>query len=183
MDSKPSKYTGTAIALHWIVAVLIMVNLAFGLYVSGLDVSPQKLRYISWHKWIGVTVLLLAAGRLAWRLRHRAPALPEAMPHWEKIAAHASHGLLYALFFSAPLTGWLYSSAAGFQTVYLGLVPIPDLLQKDRELAGVLKLVHKSVNYTMAALIAVHAAAAIKHHVRDRDDVLTRMLPFLRKPA
>lgn len=177
------RYTRTAIALHWIVAVLIITNLAFGLYVSGLVVSPQKLRYISWHKWVGVTILLLAAVRLAWRLRHGAPALPEAMPRWEKIAANASHVLLYALFFSAPLTGWLYSSAAGFQTVYLGLVPIPDLLQKDRELAAVLKLVHKSVVYTMAALIVVHAAAAIKHHVRDRDDVLQRMLPFLRRPA
>ena len=183
MDPQLSTYTRTAIALHWIVAVLIIVNLAFGLYVSGLAVSPQKLRYISWHKWVGVTILLLAAVRLAWRLRHAAPALPEAMPRWERIAANASHVLLYVLFFSAPLTGWLYSSAAGFPTVYLGLVPIPDLLQKDRELAGVLRLVHKSVVYTMAALIVVHAAAAIKHHVRDRDDVLQRMLPFLRRPA
>lgn len=181
MDLTHSHYTRTAIALHWIVAVLIIGNLAFGLYVSGLAVSPQRLRYISWHKWVGVTILLLAAARLAWRLHRPAPGLPEAMPRWEKIAARASHVLLYVLFFSAPLTGWLYSSAAGFQTVYLGVVPIPDLLEKNRELADVLKLVHKGVNYTMAGLIVLHAAAAIKHHVHDRDDVLVRMLPFLRR--
>lgn len=181
MDPTHSQYTRTAIALHWIVAVLILGNLAFGLYVSGLEITPRKLRYISWHKWVGVTILLLAAARLAWRLRHPAPALPEAMPRWERIAARASHVLMYVLFFSAPLTGWLYSSAAGFQTVYLGLVPIPDLLEKDRELADVLRMVHKGVNYTMAGLIVVHAAAAIKHHVHDRDDVLVRMLPFLRR--
>jgi cytochrome b561 len=176
-------YTGPAIALHWIVALLILANLAFGLYVSGLAVSPAKLRYISWHKWVGVTVFILAAARLAWRLRHPAPALPLTMPGWEVRAARASHLLLYVLFFSAPLTGWLYSSAAGFQTVYLGMLPIPDLLPKDRVTADVLKVVHRWVNYTMAGMIALHAAAAIKHHVHDRDDVLVRMLPFLKRPA
>jgi cytochrome b561 len=177
------RYTGTAIALHWIAALLILANLAFGLYVSGLAVSPAKLRFISWHKWIGVTVFILAATRLAWRLRHPAPVLPLTMPDWEKRAAQASHVLLYVLFFSAPLTGWLYSSAAGFQTVYLGMIPIPDLLSKDREVADVLKVVHRWINYSMAGLIVVHTAAAIKHHVHDRDDVLVRMIPFLKRAA
>ena len=177
------RYTGTAIALHWIAALFILANLAFGLYVSGLAVSPAKLRYISWHKWIGVTIFILAATRLAWRLRHPAPALPSTMPDWERRAAQASHLLLYALFFSAPLTGWLYSSAAGFQTVYLGMLPIPDLLSRNRELADILKVVHRWINYSMAGLIVVHAAAAIKHHVHDRDDVLVRMIPFLKRPT
>jgi cytochrome b561 len=175
------RYTPAAIALHWIVAVLIIGNLCFGLYLVGLPLSPQKLRLFSYHKWVGVTILILAAARLAWRLRHPPPPLPETMPQWEKRAANASHALLYVLFFSAPISGWLMSSALGFQTVYLGVLPIPDLLQKNRELGDALKVVHRSINYTMAALIVVHAAAAIKHHVRDRDDVLVRMLPFLRR--
>lgn len=181
MDPSPLRYGGTAIALHWIVAVLIVGNLAFGLYVSSLDISPAKLRYISWHKWVGVTVFLLAAARLAWRLGHPAPPLPDSMPAWERRAATAAHALLYVLFFAAPLTGWLFSSAAGFQVVYLGLLPIPDLLEKNRELADVLKPLHKWINYSMAALVALHAAAALKHHLLDRDDVLVRMLPFLRR--
>lgn len=183
MDLPGKRYTPAAIALHWIVAALIIGNLCFGLYTVGLPLSPRKLQFFSYHKWIGVTVLLLAAARLAWRLRHPPPPLPDAMPAWEKRAANASHLLLYALFFSAPISGWLMSSALGFQTVYLGVVPIPDLLQKNRELGDALKIVHKSINYSMAALIVVHAAAAIKHHFHDRDDVLARMLPFLRKPA
>jgi len=183
MDYTSPQYTRTAVALHWIVALLIIGNLAFGLYVSDLSVSPAKLRYISWHKWVGVTVFILVAARLAWRLRHPAPALPPTMPAWEKRAAHASHALLYVLFFAAPLTGWTYSSAAGFQTVYLGMLPIPDLLEKNRELADTLKVAHRWINYSMAALIAVHATAAIKHHVHDRDDVLVRMLPFLKRPT
>ena len=177
----PHRYGPVAIALHWIVAALILFNLAYGLYLVGLPLSPQKLRYFSYHKWVGVTVLLLAAARLLWRLTHRAPALPAAMPPWERRAAKASHALLYVLFFAAPLSGWLFSSASGFQTVYLGVLPIPDLLAKNRELADVLKVTHRWINYTMAALIALHAAAALKHHFIDRDDVLVRMLPRFRK--
>lgn len=171
------RYTPAAIALHWIVAALIIANLALGLYTVGLPLSPQKLRFFSFHKWIGLTVFLLAAGRLLWRLGHAAPALPASMPRWERVAARSTHALLYALFFAAPLTGWLFSSASGFQTVYLGVLPIPDLLAKDKALADALKLAHKSINYTMAAVILLHAAAALKHHFVDKDDVLRRMLP------
>jgi cytochrome b561 len=171
------RYTAPAIALHWLVAALIVANLALGLYTVDLPLSPQKLRFFSFHKWIGVTIFMLAAARLLWRLFHAAPALPESMPAWERRASKVSHALLYFLFFAAPLTGWLFSSASGFQTVYLWLVPIPDLLSKDKALADALRLAHKSINYTMAAVIVVHAAAALKHHFIDKDDVLRRMLP------
>lgn len=181
MDSTGKvEYTGTAIALHWIAGALIAGNLAFGLYMVDLPLSPAKLKYYSWHKWAGVTIFLLSAARLVWRITHAAPALPATMPAWQRAAANASHHLLYALFFAAPLTGWLFSSAAGFQTVYFGVLPIPDLLAKDPALADTLKLAHRFVNYSLAALVTVHAAAAIKHHVVDGDDVLARMLPFLK---
>jgi len=171
------RYTPAAIALHWIVALLILANLALGLYTVDLPLSPAKLRNFSYHKWIGVTVFMLAAARLLWRLGHAPPALPAAMPAWERRTAGFTHALLYFLFFAAPITGWLFSSAAGFQTVYLGVVPIPDLLSKDKALADALKLAHKSINYTLAAVIVLHAAAALKHHFIDKDDVLRRMLP------
>ena len=176
------RYTPAAIALHWIVALLILANLALGLYTVDLPLSPAKLRNFSYHKWIGVTVFMLAAARLLWRLGHRPPALPAAMPPWERLTAAFTHALLYFLFFAAPLTGWLFSSAAGFQTVYLGVVPIPDLLSKNKEVADVIKAMHRWINYTMAAVIVVHAAAALKHHFIDRDDVLRRILPAPRTP-
>lgn len=182
MIDATSRYTRTAIALHWVVAALILFNLAFGLYTVNLPLSPQKLKFFSFHKWIGVTVFVLVAARLLWRLAHPAPALPATMKPWELKAARASHVMLYVLFFAAPLSGWLFSSAAGFQTVYLGVLPIPDLLSKNKEVADVLKIAHHWINYTLAALIALHAAAAVKHHVVDRDDVLVRMLPFLKVP-
>jgi cytochrome b561 len=163
----PRRYGPVAIALHWIAAALILANLAFGLYLVGLPLSPQKLKYFSYHKWIGVTVFWLSAARLLWRLSHPAPPWPATMPRWEQRAAHFSHATLYVLFFAAPLSGWLFSSASGFQTVYLGLLPIPDLLAKNKEV----------INYTLAAMILLHAAAALKHHFLDRDEVLVRMLP------
>ncbi len=173
-------YSRTAIGLHWVAALLIIGNLAFGLTMVDLPLSPAKLRYYSWHKWAGVTIFLLSALRLLWRLAHPAPALPSSMPAWQRMAANASHHVLYLLFFAAPLSGWLFSSAAGFQTVYFGVLPLPDLLAKNKELADLLKLVHRFANYTLAALVVVHVAAAVKHHVVDRDDVLARMLPLLK---
>ncbi len=176
-----TRYTFAAIALHWIVAALIVANLAFGLYTVNLPLSPQKLKLFSYHKWIGMTVLLLAAARLLWRATHAPPALPESMKPWEKRAAHAAHVALYVLFFAAPLSGWLFSSATGFQTVYLGVLPIPDLLAKNKEVADILKVAHHWINYAMAAVIVLHAGAALKHHLIDRDEVLARMLPFLHR--
>jgi cytochrome b561 len=173
---KPAEgYTRTAIVLHWLLAALIVGNLAFGLSIVDLPVSPRKLRWFSWHKWLGVTVFALSALRLAWRLFHPPPPLPATMRPWERSAAHLSHGLLYVLFLAAPLTGWLFSSAAGFQTVYLGMFPIPDALPKDKSLAEALKLAHHAVNYALIAAIGVHVVAAFKHHLLDRDAVLVRM--------
>lgn len=180
--AEAARYTPTAIALHWLVALLVLANLAFGLYLVGLPLSPQKLRYFSWHKWIGVTVFVLATARVLWRLRHAPPELPASMPRWERRLANASHAMLYVLLFAAPLSGWLFSSAAGFQTVYLGVLPIPDLLAKNREVADVLRIVHHWVNYTMAAIVTLHVAAALKHRMVDRDQVLARMLPAARRP-
>jgi cytochrome b561 len=177
MNASSDRYTPAAIALHWLVAVLIVANLGLGLYTVDLPLSPQKLRLFSFHKWIGVTVFLLAAARLLWRLGRPAPVLPASMAPWERRAARGAHALLYVLFFAAPLTGWLFSSAAGFQTVYLGVIPIPDLLAKDKALADALKLAHKSINYALAAVVVLHTAAALKHHFIDKDDVLRRMLP------
>lgn len=179
-STSPAEYTRTAIGLHWIAAVLILGNLAFGLYMVDLPLSPAKLRYYSWHKWAGVTIFLLSALRMLWRLRQPAPALPAAMPDWQRKVAASSHHVLYVFFFAAPLSGWLFSSAAGFPTVYFGVLQLPDLVGKNPELADVLKVIHRVANYALAALVVLHVVAAVKHHLVDRDEVLARMLPFLK---
>jgi cytochrome b561 len=115
--------------------------------------------------------------RLLWRLTHRPPALPASMPKLMQFAAHAGHLLLYVLMIAIPLSGWLMSSAKGFQTVYFGVLPIPDLLDKNKEIGDLLALVHKSLNLLFVAVLAGHIGAALKHHFIDKDDILTRMLP------
>jgi cytochrome b561 len=174
------RYSLPAIGLHWIIFALVFCGWALGTYVSELPFSPEKLRYISWHKWIGVTVFMLAVARLAWRIYRPAPPLPESMPAWQRRAASTVHAALYVLLIVIPLTGWLFSSAAGVPTVWLGIVQLPDLLQKDKALADALRLVHVSLNWTLLVLVIGHAAYALKHHFVDRDEVLARMMPAVR---
>ncbi len=170
-------YTKTAKALHWLMAILLFGLLALGFYMHDLPLSPEKLKLYSWHKWAGVTAFLLVAFRLLWRLAHRPPALPDSMPKLMQFAAHAGHLMLYVLMIAIPLTGWLMSSAKGFQTVYFCLLPIPDLLEKNKEIGDLLALMHKSLNLLFVAVLAGHIGAALKHHFIDKDDILTRMLP------
>ncbi|OIP17347.1 MAG: cytochrome b [Betaproteobacteria bacterium CG2_30_59_46] len=173
-----ARYTETAISLHWLVAFLIFAAFPLGLIMSGLALSPLKLELVSYHKWLGVTVFLVAVARLAWRATHTPPPLPTAMPAWERTAAHGLHHLLYVLLFAIPLSGWLMSSAKGFQTVYFGVLPLPDLIGKDKALGDVLREVHRLLNDGMLGLVVAHVGAALKHHFIDRDDILARMLPF-----
>jgi cytochrome b561 len=104
------------------------------------------------------------------------------MPSWEKWGAMISHATLYGLTLAVPVTGWLFSSAKGFKTVWFGVLPIPDLIAKDLALADILKEWHESLNYLMIILVVLHIAAALKHHLRDRDDVLVRMAPWISHP-
>lgn len=170
-------YTHTAKSLHWLMAILIFGLLALGFYMHDLPLSPQKLQLYSWHKWAGVTAFLLVLFRLAWRATHRPPPLPANMARTMRFAAHAGHFVLYALMLAIPLSGWLMSSAKGFQTVWFGLLPIPDLLAKDKALGDLLQNVHATLAVLFVLILVGHVAAALKHHFIDRDDILTRMLP------
>ena len=170
-------YTATAKTLHWLIAVLILGLLALGFYMHDLPLSPSKLKLYSWHKWAGVSVFLLALLRLAWRAGHPPPPLPAGMPRGQQWLAHAGHHLLYVLMLAIPLTGWLMSSAKGFQTVWFGVLPIPDLLGRDKALGELLQGVHLGLNLLLVGVLLGHLGAALKHHFVDRDDILTRMLP------
>ena len=171
----PLRYTTPAVVLHWLVALLIFAGFPLGLYMVDLPLSPDKLKLYSYHKWIGVTVLLLVAVRLAWRLTHTPPPLPAGIAAWQRHASAAVHGLLYVLMVAIPLSGWLMSSAKGFQTVWFGVLPLPDLLDKNRELGELLARVHKTLNFTLLALVVMHVGAALQHHFIERQPFLQRM--------
>ncbi len=177
----PTRYTTVAIALHWLLALVIVGMFAVGVYMTDLPFSPQRLKLYNWHKWAGISFLALTVLRLLWRATHRPPALPaaitNAMPSWQMRAYHATHHLLYVLFFAVPLAGWAYSSAAGFPIVLFGQIPLPDLVGADKALAELIKPLHEWSALALMGLAALHVAAALKHHWVDRDGLLLRMMP------
>ncbi|WP_397452907.1 cytochrome b [Pseudomonas sp. NA-150] len=175
------RYTHTAIALHWLMALGLIGTFALGFYMTDLSLSPTKLKLFSWHKWAGVTLFIVLWLRLAWRLRHPAPPLPASMPSLLRQIAHGLHWLMYGLMIAIPLSGWLASSAKGFQTSWFGVLPLPDLLAKDAALGDRLTQLHHTLNFILLGLVIVHTGAALKHHFIDRDGILGRMLPWQRK--
>jgi cytochrome b561 len=172
------RYTKLAILFHWLIALMIIGAFIMGLVMTDMPgISPTKLKYYSWHKWAGVTILALAALRLLWRLTHRAPAYPDTMPGWQKTSANLMHGALYLLMFAVPLSGYFYTLSAGYPVVYFGVLELPVLMGPDPALKPVLKEVHFWLNMTLAGAVVAHVAGALKHHFIDRDGVLKRMLP------
>ena len=180
MSPASQGYTRTAIAFHWLVALLIFVTFPLGVYMHDLPLSPSKLQLYSWHKWIGITILTLAVLRLLWRVRHTPPPLPAATPRWQRRVSFGVHFLLYVLILAIPLSGWLMSSAKGVATVWLGIIPLPDLVGKNKALGDILTTVHQGLNFILLSLVIAHVAAALQHHFIQRDAILRRMLPFVK---
>ncbi len=176
------RYTGTAIALHWLLALMIVTSFGVGLYMADLPFSPARLKLFNWHKWAGVTILALSGLRLLWRLAHRPPAnLP--MPAWQARLVQITHGLLYVLFFAVPLAGWAYSSAAGFPVVWFGVLPLPDFVPVDKALAETLKDLHGNLAWGLVIAVGLHVAGVAKHQWIDRDGLINRMRPGRRRTA
>ncbi|HEY2707678.1 MAG TPA: cytochrome b [Caulobacteraceae bacterium] len=188
-----STYSSVSIALHWLIALLILTNIGLAWYFGTLK-GPEAIPPVQLHKSIGITVLLLSLVRIGWRLTHPAPALPEHMAGWEKFAARATHLVFYGLMLGLPLSGWAMVSASPLikvhPTVLFTVVPWPTFpfLPADHDQLHALRklfaFTHEKLAWLAYATIVLHVVAALKHHVIDRDDVLSRMLPFLRrKPA
>lgn len=187
-----ARYTRVAMTLHWLVALLMLGNVAIGQTIALLsDATLEKIDVRFWidlHKSIGITVLGLAILRILWRLTHRPPPLSQAFAPWERAAAHIVHWALYVLIFALPLSGWAHDSAwvaaATHPMSLYGVVPFPrigfvmalDDATKDT-LHTLLGNVHTWCAYCLYALLALHVGGALKHQFIDRHSVLGRMLP------
>ena len=173
-------YSSLAITLHWLMALMIAATVPLAWVMTDMQTSPQKLQFYSWHKWLGVTIFLLAGLRLVARQIQGVPDAPTGMPGWQRKASRLSHAAIYLLLFAIPLSGWVMSSAAGVPVMYLGVWQLPDLADKDKALLDTMKGVHGLLANGLLVILAVHVLAALKHHFIDHDGVLARMLPFLR---
>jgi cytochrome b561 len=178
-QKKLMRYGLLAIVFHWVMAIAIVFSFFLGLRMVGLTFSPAKLQLYSVHKWIGISIFFLGVLRILWRLRHAAPPPINSAVAWQNGIASAVHAALYVLMFAVPLIGWLYSSASGVATVFLGIsaFQIPNVIEKNIALAAQLKFTHIVLSYSMAVLIAVHISAAVKHHFWSKDGLLNRMWP------
>jgi cytochrome b561 len=185
--TRGARYTGLAIILHWIVAILMIGNVALALsadYVPDGYVRPV----INLHKSIGISVLGLVMLRILWRLSHVPPVLPTIYAPWERFAAHAAHGALYLVMLALPVSGWMHDSAwkgaATHPMLLYGLIPWPRLgwietiePHYKETLHTVFFEVHADAAYALYALLALHIIGALKHQFWDRERALQRMLP------
>lgn len=194
--SKPGpgdRYGAVSIAFHWTIAVLIVGMVFFGWWMEGLrdaafegdvEFSTVSAAY-NWHKTTGITILVLSLGRLAWRLGHPVPPLPVHMAAWEKGLARFTHVAFYVIMIGVPLAGYVAASAFGdgfpillFNAVQLPKLPVPQ----TEAFQGLSGSVHGASGWIILGVLALHVIGALKHHVIDRDGVLTRMIPGLQIP-
>ena len=181
----PPRYNRPAIVLHWLVAALMALNVAL---VLPIDLFPDSWGrpIIDTHKSIGITVLGLSLLRLLWRLAHAAPPLPQGYRLWERRASRLAHGLLYALMFALPLSGWMHDSAwkdaATHPMKLYGLVPWPRIAwivdidpARKEQLHQLFGGWHTALGYLLYGLVALHLAGALKHQFIDKEPELQRI--------
>jgi cytochrome b561 len=178
LRNTPNTYGAIAKFLHWGIVILIIAQYVMAEAAEELPDGPDKLAMIARHKSVGMLVLLLALGRIGWKLANRGLPQPVPMTRSLQIAAAAGHGLLYLLVLLLPFSGWMMSSAAGYPPAFFGLFEFPSLLGSSHDLHEALEEVHETLFNAVVVVAALHALAAVIHHVWMKDDTLRRMLPF-----
>lgn len=176
-----ARYSRGAIVLHWLIAVLIVLNIAAA-WVAEEMTKDDRALVMGNHKAIGITVLALTVLRIVWRLMHRPPPLLDSLRAWEAALSRVAHAGFYFLMLAIPLTGWAMSSAfsKGAGVSLFGLVTVPALpVGYDKPTAGLFAELHELLAFGMIALIVLHVAGALKHQLIDRDGTLRRMVPWM----
>ena len=179
-DPAPLRYTAVAQWLHWLIAVLIVTQFTLAWSAVGLPLGMHKLALLARHKSFGMTVLMLTVIRLSWRLKNPAPSLPAGMTPFERLLAKATHVVFYLLLFVMPLTGWMMSSAKSYSVSWFGLFTWPNLIGQSDDAFVLLRDTHEFLSYALFGVAVLHILAALKHHFWNKDDVLARMLPFIK---
>jgi cytochrome b561 len=177
-----ARYSRGAIALHWIIALMIMLNFALAWISEDLPKEDRAVM-LGNHKAIGITILALTVLRILWRLTHKAPPLVETLKAWEAALSKVTHALFYLLMLAIPIAGWGLSSAwgKGKPVSIFGLFDVPALpVGSDKPTVEMFGELHEVAATIMLVLLALHIGAAIKHHWIDKDGTLRRMVPWIR---
>ena len=172
------RWGAVAQLLHWLIVALIAIQATLGLSGLMLPVGMAKLAMLARHKSVGITILGLAILRLLWRWLNPTPPLPCTLGPRERLLARSTHAALYVLLVAMPVSGWIMSSARGFAVSWFNLFQLPDLAPKSEALYHAMIRTHAALAISLALVVALHVAAALKHHFVLKDDTLRRMLPF-----
>lgn len=175
----PARYNRLLIALHWATFVLIALAYALSELREAFEHTAAEAVVQRWHASLGLTVLGLAALRLAVRAVSKTPAIEPPPPRWQAAAAAVVHAALYGLMLALPLTGWLMTNADGATAAWFGM-PLPRLVGPSERLEDFAEDVHEAIASAGYALIGLHAAAALFHHYVVRDNTLRLMWPLAR---
>ena len=173
-ESEP-QYTRVAIALHWLIAFLVIAQIAWGWWMQGIAKQPvgPRVDAFNLHKSVGITILALMAIRILWRIGHQPPPLPP-MPSWQSRVAWITHFVLYAALVIQPLSGYLGSEFSGYPVKYFGMT-LPMWAGENVPRKDFLSMVHLTTSWVIVAAIALHVTGALKHAIIDRDGLLARM--------
>ena len=172
-----SRYNGTAIVLHWLIAIAILCQITFGWYLDEIPRgTPERSTVINLHKSIGITLGLVVLFRVFWRVTHAPPSLPSSMPAWERTIARANHFGLYACMLIMPIAGYIASNFSKYGVKFFGVIALAPWGNDDKRIYDFFTGVHTITSYIFVALIALHVGAALLHLVR-RDGIFTRMWP------
>jgi len=175
MSNLTEQFSPAARVLHWLMALMILTMLFIGVGMVS-TVSEWHSRLVSIHKPLGIAILLLALVRLAVRLRRPPPPLPADLPVPQKLAAHASHWLLYALMIAMPIIGWAMLSAGGYPVMLGTSFHLPPILPADPVAFAILRHLHTWLALLLFLTFLAHLAAALYHGLIRRDGVLSGMV-------
>lgn len=178
----PSTFHPLARLLHWTMAAMVVAMLFIGAGMVA-TVSAKHAWLLAIHKPLGIAILLLAIVRLAVRLRHRPPPLPADLPLWQRLAAAASHWLLYALMLALPLLGWAMLSAGGYPVRLGTALRLPAVLPENAVLFAWLREAHRYLAWLLFLTFVAHMSAGLYHGLIRRDGVLAAMAPRWRARA
>lgn len=176
--SERTTYSRVSIAFHWTIAALIAGSMTSGILHGYVD-DATAARIMLIHKPAGITILALSFARVVWRLSERSPPPADVSYRWDRLLARFTHTMLYVLMLAVPLAGWAAASGHGALS-YFGLFDVPSLPLTEAE-ASRAGDVHSFLALLMLGLMLLHIAGALKHHLVDKDDVLTRMAPMLKR--
>lgn len=173
-----SKYSNIAIALHWIIAILIVTNVTLASLAHDLPRAAKGV-YMTPHKAIGISILVFSLLRLFWRIGHKPPPMPNAIPGWQATLGRTVHALFYFLIIAVPMTGWLMVAAApGAPAVdFFGLFTVDLPVTESKPLSGFGHEGHEILTKPLVILVFLHVIAALKYQFINRLPFIQRMWP------